>query len=37
MLMDICEGNTILPCNCAGYDFIDKRHRHILTGNFKRQ
>ena len=27
--------NTILPCNCAGFDFIDKDHQHIVTGVFQ--
>ena len=27
--------NTILPCNCAGSEFIDDYHQHILTGNLK--
>ena len=27
------KDNTILPCNCAGSQYIDRHHHHILTGN----
>ena len=27
------KDNTILHCNCAGLELIDKDHQHILTGN----
>lgn len=27
--------HTILPCNCAGFDFINRDHQHIVTGDFR--
>lgn len=27
--------HTILPCNCADFDFINRDHQHIVTGDFR--
>lgn len=31
----ILQVNTILPCNCERYEFVDQHYKHILTGTSK--
>ena len=34
-MLNFPQDNTILPCNCAGSDFIDKDLQPIVTGDLR--